>query len=296
MASPTSESGDHRTDRPNHGSGSLTIKILLTVAISAFWVAMMTRLIRHEIAPTVTALREASEGTTYQYLETLAAKPRATQMGIYLRDKRIGYALSRIQRSDDTLHIESRSELAFSLSPDAAVSLGPSDTALDVVLHFKARVLQSELLDFRLTVNSPPGSAPVAIIDGVPTGKRLHLKIRHGGETQTETIPFDSKQVISGGFTQMLTPGNLTVGMRWPIRSVDPFSRSVRVTHAEVTGIDTLRVGDRSVRAFVIRVPYGSNDMTVWADEEGNVLKQTLFGFTFLKESPPSDVFERRRL
>ena len=269
---------------------------MLTIGITVFWVAMMVQLAKREVVPSLVAAREASRTANYSELERLASKPRVDQMGIYLKDRRIGFSLSRLRIQHGELQMESRTRIKLNLSegnaPASALGLG----SLDMSTHFKARVRDGELQDFRVTVSSPPGAPPLATIDGTPIGKILRLKIRHGESVQYESMPFDSRQLISNGFAQAFVPRTLKVGMRWPIRTLNPFTRGVQVSMAEVVGMDTVVIDDAEIAAYVIEVSYGSSTMTIWADEDGGVLKQQLFGFTFIREAPPPDALDRSKL
>lgn len=269
---------------------------LLSVGITLFWLAMMAWLVQREVLPAFHEAHEALQSTSYHCLEARAADTPVSQMGIFLGGKRIGYTLSRMRLVGQELRLESRTEIKLSLSSRRHARLGPEIGDLDVSLLFVARVLQGELLDLRLTVNAPPGSPPIVVIDGVPVAKMLQLKIRHGGKTEIESIPFNPRQLISSGFGQAFALPKLDVGMRWQFRTLDPFSRRVRVSEAEVVGTEPITLGSETVQAYRIRIPYGTSEITVWADEDGAILKQKVFGFTFIREPPPSDAKERRSL
>ena len=267
---------------------------VLTVTITLFWLAMMALLAQREIVPNIRFARAASQPTSYHYLESLATEGRVSQMGLYLGKRRIGYTLGRMRMVGDELHLESRTELKLSLSsnPRSTAGLG----RIDMSTEFLVRVEQGELLGLRLTVSSPPGTPPLAIIEGVPERQSLRLHIRQGDDIRVETIPFDSKQLISSGLAQAFALPKLSVGLRWKIHSLDPISRTVKVSTAEVIGKETVRLHGEDVEAFIIRIPYGTTETRIWAGPDGDVLKQQVLGFTFLKEEPPSDALERSTL
>jgi hypothetical protein len=90
-------------------------------------------------------------------------------------------------------------------------------------------------------------------------------------------------------------PGNLRVGDRWMIRSLDPTAYAVRSAWATVVGTESIAVGGREISAFVITIPYGSQEVRIWARPNGEVLKQKLFGFTFVREEPEPEADQSKR-
>ncbi len=268
----------------------------LTIGITLFWLAMMACLAQREIVPAFQAAHAASQPTDYRYLERLASTPRVSRMGIFLRDKRIGYSLSRMRMVHETLHLESKTEIKLSLSPGGLPAFGPNMGSLDVLLQFHARIMQGELVGMRLTVSSPPNAPPFVTIDGIPVGEMLHLKIRHGDQIDMESIPFNSSQLISSGLAQTFALPKLAVGESWQFRTLDPFSRSVRTSEARVTGRETVTINGENIEAYLIVIPHRTAETKIWASGDGEILKQKIFGFVFLKEEPLPDAFDRSPL
>jgi len=271
-----------------------TLGRILTVTITIFWVAMIVLLTQWELMPNIRFARAASQPTSYHYLERLAVEGRASQMGLYFNKRRIGYTLSRMRMVGDELHLESRTEIKMSLSAGARLITGLGQ--LDISTEFLARVEKGELLDFRLKVSSPPGAPPLARVEGVPEGQNLRLHIRQGDNVRVETIPFDSKELISSSLGQAFALPKLHTGLRWKIHTLDPISRMVRVSTAEVVGKEMVRRHGEDVETFVIRIPYGTTETRIWANSDREILKQQVMGLTFLKEDPPEDTLERSTL
>lgn len=261
---------------------------LLTAGITLFWLAMMGLLAHREILPAYRAAREAAQRLTYSRLQELASEPRVSQMGIYLGKRRVGKTVSVVRMVDDELRIRSETELNIRLSPGP--SLGPTGEGLRAAIRFCARAALGRLLEFRLTVSSPPGTPPAAIVDGYPVGRSLVLKIRQSGTTTTRTIPFDSEQLLSDSLSPALAPGDLRLGRRWVIRTLDPTTYTIRSVWAEVVRREPVTLDGETTDAYLIEVPYGSQKVKVWADRNGEVLKQKVLGFTFIREEVPADV------
>ena len=269
---------------------------LSTAIITLFWLTMMGTLVNKEILPAWHATRVAAQTPNYDRLETIAQEGRVTQMGIFLKDRRIGYTRSRVRRVREEIQLESRTEMRLDVSSGGANPMGGGLNGLDIGVLFKACVFEGELTDFQLTASSPPGTPPIVTVNGRAIGKSLTLLIKHGEESRRENIPFDAKQFISAGFDQSFGMPELRVGARWPIQSLDTTTYTLRTAEAEVVAEEEITLGETRHNAYRIEIAYGASKMLVWATEDGDVLKQKIFGFTFIREEPPPDALERKHL
>jgi len=259
---------------------------LATGCISVFWLIMMAVLAHREILPAYRAARQSSTGATYARLEEYAEAGHVSQMGIYLGDRRVGRSVSVFRKVGDEVRLSNDTEVNLELSP-AAAAVPAAVNGLHAVMRFRARILEGRLLDFRLTVSSPPKTPPLAIVDGYPTGKVLVLRVRQGDRTTTQTIPFAAEEVLSSNLTPLVAlPERLRVGRRWTIRTLDPTTYAVRSVQAEVVAREPVSLDGVTRDAYRIEIPYGSYRVQVWVAPDGEVLKQKFLGFVFLKEQP----------
>ena len=259
---------------------------VLTVGITVFWVTMMALLTRREILPAYRMAREAEQTPGYAQLEAAAAKFPVSQMGIYLGSRRIGQTVARFRKKDNGFLITNETRIGLNLSP-AGLFLPGGTGEINVVLRFKARVVEGQLNDFQLVATSPPSAEPLAIVDGNPIGDQLKLRIRQGGQVRTETMPFDAKQLLANAFGPMMTPSPLRVGMRWAVRTLDPTPPyALRTAWASVVRREPILVEGEERPAFLITIPFAAHEITAWADRDGRILKQKTFGFTFIREEP----------
>ncbi len=263
-----------------------------TALIVIFWLTMMALLAQREILPAVRAARESYLQATYNHLEKLTETPRISQMGIFLRGRRIGRSVSILRKDDGALRLQNETEINLSLSPGGAL-MSAGIGGLHAVIRFRAKAMAGRLLDFRLTVVSPPGTPPLVVVDGYPVGKMLALKIRQAGQTRTKTVPFDASQLLSSSLAPVFALPDLHVGKRWMMRTLDPATYAVRAVWAEVEGKESLSISGREYEAYLIKIPYGSYEVKVWATPDGEVLKQKVFGFTFVREEPPAELLEQ---
>jgi len=269
---------------------------IATVAITILWLAMMGLFAQREIIPAWQAAREARQSAGYEYLEAIGEQGRASQMGIFWRDRRVGYILSRVRKANGALQLESRTEMTLSLPSAVRLLFGAGVKGLAIGTRFRAQVVDGRLSDFRLTVSAPPDKPAVVTVDGQTVGKTLKLEIKRGGETETQSVPFDSRQLISAGFGQAFALSDLRVGARWAVRALDPASGAVRTEWAEVVRKEPVTVEEKNYDAYLIHISHGAATLEAWADSDGRILKQRIFGFTFIREEPPADALKRNHL
>jgi hypothetical protein len=258
----------------------------LTAVITLFWMAMMALLVRRDVLPAYLAEREAARAPNYAYLEALAAKPRVQQMGIYIGGARIGQTVSRMAKAGDELRLTNHTDLELNSIAAQLLMIGGG---VHFSFKFEATVVEGQLAGFRLGVFSPPQSEPLAIVDGVSAEDKLKLKIRQGGRVENMSVPFDSRQVLSGLFAPTSMPAKLRVGESWPVNTLGLGSYGIQNGTATVLRTERIKPEGVSQEAFVIGVKYGTYEMMVWANAEGEVLQQKFLGFTLVREKPAAE-------
>jgi hypothetical protein len=260
---------------------------ILTAAVTLFWVAMMGLLVKRELLPAYLAEREAARAPNYAYLETLAAKPRVQQMGIFLAGNRIGQTVSRLAKVRDELRFTNRTDLQ--LNAIAARLLMMSGGGVSFSFRFEATVIEGRLAGFRMEAFSPPQTEPLAIMEGVAAEDMLNLKIHQGGRVQSVSTPFDSRQVLSGLFAPTFVPAKLRVGESWPVNTLGLGSNGIQNGTATVLRTERIETEGATQEAFVIGIKYGTYETTAWVNSEGEVLQQKLLGFTLMREKPSAE-------
>lgn len=260
---------------------------ILTAAITLFWLAMMALLAKWEVLPGYLAEREAACSPNYAYLEALAAKPRIVQMGIYLAGVRIGQTVNRMSKVDDELRLTNRTDLE--LSPAAAQLLMMGGGGVRFFFKFEATVIEARLAGFQMQAYSLPKKEPLATVDGVSVGDTLKVVIRQGGRKESLTVPFDSRQGLSGLFAPTWMPAQVHVGESWPVNTLALGSYGIQNGTATVLRTERIKVEGVEEETFVIRIKYGTCEVTVWANSKGEVLQQKFLGFTLAREESQAE-------
>ena len=99
-------------------------------------------------------------------------------------------------------------------------------------------------------------------------------------------MPFDSQRVLSDLLSPSFTPTQLRVGETWAFSTFDPLSYGVGTATAHVTGRERIKLDGAEEDTFVIQLASGSYEATVWANPQGEVVKEKVLGFTLLREEP----------
>ncbi len=268
---------------------------IATVLIAVAWLAMTVGLIRDEVAPALEHAREIAESASYADLDRFVPESSVEQMGIYMGSRRIGTSTTWLRRKEDELVIESETHLNLLSGTGLPTIVPGAGGGVEAMIHFRALVIGSRLIDFRTTVSAPPGSAPAVTVDGAPRGDSLILHIKQFGAERTEVVPFDQRQFLASSMAPGYSYQELEVGRRWRIKALDYFNYSVSSAWAEVTGKERITIQGEEREAFVVEIEYGTHKVTVWVDESGQLLQQKLLAFTFIREEPSEEALEALR-
>jgi hypothetical protein len=260
---------------------------IVTVLIVAMWLAAMGWMVRREVLPPLRAERAVARSPNYAQLEALAEKSAQVQMGIHLANgKRIGSTRGSLKKVDGDLVIENRTYVNIDLGlPTGAPGLGELN-GLKLYVHFKAHVVEGRLAGFDLVARPGRRAEALAVVTGIAAGDRLNLTIKQGDHIRKESVPFDARQVLSSDLLPGFTAGRVRAGERWTVRTIDPATYGVRATEAEVVGKETIEIGGKPREAWLIRIPYQSYEVKIWATPEGEVLQQKIPGFVLKREDP----------
>lgn len=213
------------------------------------------------------------------------------RMGVFVGDRRVGAMEQHWIRQDGTLTVESRMNLALEalVSRASLPSRGKEfDDALDVRVDSRS-VLEGWQLE-TLTVFAHIGGQPDAFasVQGRRVGEDLSLAIRRGASLETAVFPLSENTGVDLACFPLVALPRLKTGMAWSVAALDLTTLHVANDTARVVGREDLPQ-QNGRGAYVIRIGRGRRATTVWAAEDGQVLRKTLMGLTFVRES----AFER---
>jgi hypothetical protein len=239
----------------------------------AFWVVMMTLLIRVDILPDY----QVEENPGYRDVVKHVDAPVTRAMAVFQGDEEVGTSHTVITpASDGSVKITNFTSLAVHI----AVFESRVNAVLDVTID-----PNHELDKLDLTVSSGDKHANVK---GRRRGDRVFLDADLNGNRFAEEIPYQSG-MISSYFEPFGFGAELKVGQKWHTRLLDPLEQKTVDASVEVVGKETINLSLRDgeppkpMEAYHVVMRYGTIMLNAWATQNGVVLKEeTPLGYTLV--------------
>jgi hypothetical protein len=267
-------------------------RILVFLAILAFWVNSMRQLVIREVVPAVRAATIAAQGVRYSEIRQKLPTWRRIRMGIYTErraggqpeTRRVGTLMRRIipQGPQDlevttTLHVD-----LGSLLPLGPIGTGPVSALMRTVIS------RGKLASMEMRMRRSETERPWVEVNGRVAGDKLNLVLRVGGETRRQVLPFDPQYLLDGDLSPMTGLPDLYLGKRWTIRTLQILDGQIRSVQARVTGKETLLWQGLETECYVVEIGEGAVRATAWVDLTGQILKYKTMALVFLLEPVPS--------
>jgi hypothetical protein len=258
---------------------------LLSWGIVAFWVVMMSLLVRQEVLP---ALRMGAPAS-YRSILGGERRPKIVRMGIYAFDRRLGTSLSAVlPQRDGSTRVTNQTEISLGFLPAGAGEAGARLMPLTTV-RSESDAWVSPL--FRLQSFSLKVKSALFAIDmrGVVEGEELIFTVWSGGEAHTARIPFDPEMPIMDSIDPVWASGKLQVGRQWGINLLDPRDLTLTQALVEVVGERERVWQGKPVRAYLLRVTYEGSEFEAEVTGDGELLRQTIswpLRLTLIREEP----------
>ncbi|RLG29704.1 hypothetical protein DRN98_08140, partial [Methanosarcinales archaeon] len=202
------------------------------------------------------------------YITDKAAKIVTSQhdwMEIYLKGKKVGYAVTHVSPVEDEYLIQEQIFLRLNLLGQASVIRTLTQSVADHQFRLKNFI-------FRMT------SGIVSFcVSGKIDGKRMLLKIGEGLAKRSESIMLPEKPVIGGGIALFFKGRRLEVGESFVFPVFDPSTMTQKNMVLKMEGKETLVINRIDYEAIRLEGEMLGQKLTFWLDERGNVLKQTGF-------------------
>ncbi|BBM87851.1 hypothetical protein [Candidatus Uabimicrobium amorphum] len=268
-------------------------------AVFGLWICMMLLLIQREYFPTIGSV-EAN------YEEILKKVPRNYEkikrqkrvMEVYYTNSIIPIGeIQSITTSlpDGTFELSTRAKLEVTKEQQGKINKltkfiqvpGKQDENLKVMMESTAVVgpdYQLQNLDFRVKANL----FDIACEGKIRTGKLIFALKQGGKEAINREVPLPRGTVAMNQLEAMPIPQKIKVGQRFHMRWFDPLTQTHRNVKSRVIGKEKIVWGGKSVETFVIHSDSGAFKTISWVDENNQVLRYQIAGFTFkLKSEKP---------
>ncbi|RJR31123.1 MAG: hypothetical protein C4576_32175 [Desulfobacteraceae bacterium] len=204
---------------------------------------------------------------------------------IFLKEKKVGYAVSLIRPLDDGYFIQEEIFLRLNLMGLGSNLYTVTQCRADrnfLMENFVFSVA-SGIVQFRLT--------------GRREGNSLVVESGSGKEKRAQTVTLQKPPVIGAGVSHLFRTRKLALGESFVIPIFDPSTMSQRDMVVKVSGRESLTINRLTYEAFRLETEVFGRNITVWVDGEGSVLKEEGFmGLTTVKSSAakaPENVDEK---
>ena len=193
---------------------------------------------------------------------------------IYLKDRKVGYAVSLITRFDEGYYLQEEFFLRLHL-----MGLGRSLYTATQAQVDRAFLLRS----FRMMMSS---GVVRFTVSGKVEGKVLVVTSEGAGTRQVQKIPLESVPVLSAGLPHWFKAHRLIVGESYRIPIFDPSTLSQRDMVIKVSARETITLNRVAYEAYRLEGELWGKRLTFWVDEKGRTLREEGFmGFTTVRSS-----------
>lgn len=197
----------------------------------------------------------------------------AEWMGIYLKDEKVGYAVSTTKRVGDCYEISDHALICLNLAGSKQRIESRLTSSVD--LDFSLRSFL-----FSLTSNNASFS-----LHGVVDGRQLRVSIFSGRNENRTTIPLQETPCVTNTIKPHLLRQGIAVGSQYRLPYFDPSTMAHGEMLITVEAHEKIIHGDKPVLAYRVRESYHGIEALVWVTSEGTVLKEeSPLGLTLVRE------------
>jgi len=236
-------------------------------AVVAFWMVLMGIWVSRNLNNETQAAEIKDEKLSVAHVER-------DWMEIYLKDRKVGYAMNQINPLEAGYLIQE--EIFFNLNLMGQSSVMQSLTRAVVDREF---FLKKFL--FRLT------SGVVSFqISGEVDGRVMHIQTGEGKHREQSTIHLDGPVVIGAGMSQYFRGRELVPGQSFRFPLFDPSTMSRKSVEIKVVEKSSVEVNGITYPAFRLQMQLYGRGLSFWVNEKGVLLKEEGFmGLTLVKSS-----------
>ncbi|MBN2122702.1 MAG: lasso peptide biosynthesis protein [Deltaproteobacteria bacterium] len=193
---------------------------------------------------------------------------------IYLKGKKIGYAVNLIKPFEEEYFIQE--EIFLKLNLMGLANGVHTLTQSRVDRHF---LLKSFFFSMRSGVVRFQMSGQVK-------GNRLEIETGEEGEKRRQSIPLARPPMAGGGMEYFFRSRDLREGDSFCLPLFDPSTMAQTEALVRVRGREPVTVNRRTYDAFRLETVLWGKPMTFWVDERGRALKEQGFmGMTIVRSS-----------
>lgn len=243
---------------------------LIGAAVVACWLLTLSYSLLGARKTPETAIASSGDGPISPSIDTVQREWKE----IYLREKKVGYAVSLIHPTESGYFMQEEIFLRLNL-----MGLGSSLRTMTQCRADRNFLLES----FLFTV----GSGVVQFrLSGRREGDSLILESGKGKDKKEQTLKLSKPPMIGAGVPYYFKSRKLSPGDSFSLPLFDPSTLSQREMVVRVMARETLKIGKLSYEALRLEAELFGKKFLIWVGEDGSVLKEEGFmGLTTLKSS-----------
>lgn len=183
-------------------------------------------------------------------------------LGIYIQGQRVGYAFTKVTKSDDGLLVESRSKITVFMMQEAR--------SISTTL-FAQTDRDYTLKEFRLEIAT---AGHPTKIEGSIAGKTLTLTSYSQGIPQTETTVLKDKPYFPDALEEIIKEKKLKPGDEISIPYFDPTTQSQSLAKIKIFDAESVQVRDQKKYGTKVRVDFIGMETQLWLDDDYRLLRE----------------------
>lgn len=199
---------------------------------------------------------------------------RRDWMGIYLKDKKVGYAMNQISPFENAYLIQEEIVLNLNLLGQSSVMRSMTRAVVDEDFFLK---------NFLFSITSGVVSFRVS---GRVDGDVLHVRTGAGRNQEQFTLQLEGPVAIGAGLSHYFEGRDLAPGTSFSFPLFDPSTMSQKQVKIRVVEKEPVVIRRITYPAYRLEMRMFGRDLVFWVDEQGTLLKEEGFmGLSLIKSS-----------
>ncbi len=251
------------------------MKKIYGASVIIFWLCMMGLLFQKEVLPTFIITNPAG----YKIQVTKDNPVRESWMGIYFKDKRIGFSNTVMSQAVEN------GVAGYRINETTLLRLNMLGEQRFIRIKGNSFFSESYILkNFRYRLIS---SGHKVDVRGYLADGNLSIVVDIGGNKQAKSFKVKQNTLISNSISPILLFKKPDINREISFEIFDPITFGTNKVSIKSIGREIVESGGVEYNAYIFETDISGIKTKTWMREDGDVLKEeSLLGFTMRKESP----------
>ncbi len=239
------------------------------LAISTFWLVMMTLLVQRDVLPQW----RINQRLDLRAVSKAVREPESIRWAVLHEDQRIGSAVTEWLRKPGGW-LEYRSQLELQKFPFLSqLFAGP---LLNGGIRWQSsfHISPDGNLHHFLVEAFVGDAKPFIAVNGRLAGEVMKMHFRSGTISHEEKFFYEPHSMLATTMGPIDRLPNLSLGQQWQYRVMNPITHSTDAVRCEVIGEKVITWRGDPVPTYVVEQHYGQIRGRSWVARDGSVLRQ----------------------